>query len=115
MMIDKLDIPTIKKVEAIIDVYVEHMIANSRFHRILHSEVISDKHSESLEYAFSVIKKNHAVFKPDYRKGKKKQRIQGYRFRLFMTSITGTIMQLIKSETIAICWMRLRLKITQFR
>src|ERR1700741_4380073 len=28
IMIDKLDIPTIKKVEAIIDVYVEHMVAN---------------------------------------------------------------------------------------
>ena len=112
VMIDKLDIPTIKKVEGIIDVYVEHMVANRRFHRILHSEVISDKHSTSLEYAFSLIKKNHEFLSQIIERGKKNKEFRDIDCRLFMASITGTIMQLIKSETVAICWVVPTLKIT---
>ena len=102
IMIDKLDIPTIKKVEAIIDVYAEHMIANRRFHRILHSEVIKDKPSASLEYACSVVKQNHEFLIKILESGKKKKEFRNIDCPLFMASITGTIMQLIKSETLGI-------------
>ena len=102
MMIDKLDVPTIKKVEAIIDVYVEHMIANRRFHRILQSEVMSDKHSASLEYAYSVIKENRQFLIRILEKGKKNKEFRDVDCSLFMTSITGSIMQIIKSENLVL-------------
>lgn len=102
MMIDKLDIPTIKKVEAIIDVYIEHMIANRRFHRILYSEVVSDRHSVNLEYAYSVIKENRQFLIKILEKGKKNKEFRNIDSSLFMTSITGSIMQIIKSENLVL-------------
>ncbi|PBQ33191.1 hypothetical protein CNR22_15880 [Sphingobacteriaceae bacterium] len=104
-VIDKLDLPTIKKVDAIIDVYVDHMFEHRRFHRILHSEVLSEKHSDLLDYAYALIKKNHEFLSEIVEKGKKEKEFKNIDSRLFMASITGTLTLLIKTETVGIFWL----------
>lgn len=104
VIIENLDIPTIQKVEAIIDIYVEHMIANRRFHRILQAEVFRDKMSVNLDYAHSVLNQNREFINHIIEQGKQKKEFRDADCRMFMCAITGAIGQIIKADSWALRW-----------
>lgn len=85
--------------EAVIDLYIDHMLVNTKFHRIMNMEVYNNKHPQIKVHAYTAIKKN-----ADYICNVIEEGIKNKEFKkdcdpqLFMISLTGTIMNYIKSE-----------------
>ena len=99
IVIENMNLSTIEKLNAMIDVYINHMFENRHFHLIVNTEVHSAKSNEHKTHFNNLIYENAQIFHRIIENGIKKNEIRkGISYKYIMPSIIGIVSIHIQSE-----------------
>ena len=90
----------IEKMDAIIEVYVNRLLSQSSFHRVLHQELLMQQRESMHENIVGVFVKNTQRIKNIIEQGIRKKQFRKVDPELTMASLIGTINQVLLSKAL---------------
>lgn len=88
--------------EAIVDMYIDHMLENMKFHRIVQQQVFHGKEIAIRNTMFKSIRKNFDMIQQVITEGIEKKEFRHIDAPLFVMSLIGTLLQFIRSEELSL-------------
>ena len=84
------------------NIYVDQMMNNIAFHRIMNKEIMTDSKSETAKFASKYIIENRKQLSSIVNKGIKAKQIRKIDTEMFLHSIIGTILHMVNTECMAL-------------
>ncbi len=88
-----------EKMDAIIESYVNRLLSNPSFHRVLHQELLVQHRKDLSEHIVSIFVKNTNIIKSIIEQGIRKKVFRKVDPELMMASLIGTIDQVLLSRS----------------
>jgi AcrR family transcriptional regulator len=95
------NISPLKKIELLIDYYVDKIFCNRRFHLILHREITLQQRSELNDSIHNILLKNRKEVAKIIKDGQKKKAFKEVDVELTISSIIGTISHVVHSSSLS--------------
>ena len=89
----------IEKIDVIIESYVNRLLSNTSFHRVLHQELLTQQRERLSEQIVGIFVKNSRNMKTIIESGIRRKSFRKVDPELTMSSIIGTITQVVLSRT----------------
>lgn len=99
--IQKVDASSMEKMERLIDVYVDRIFSQFRFHRILHRQISLQRRSELNELIIQVLMKNVDEVRKLINEGIESGEFRKIDADLLIVTLTGTVSQLTLSSALS--------------
>ncbi len=96
--LNQKEVDPLTKIELLIDIYVDRIFDNHRFHRIIQREIALQQRSKMHEAIFSILMRNMNEIRKMIEEGQRKKVFRKVDIECTIATLIGTISQITKSS-----------------